>query len=147
MKIKDADNTHLLDIFEWRNDPISCQMFVSNKKVTLDEHKKWFESSLKNPLRKIYIGILKDEKVGICRFDIDSKLTSAEVSINLNPTMRGKNLSYQLLSDSIEIFKKIYLIKITATIKKGNKASLKIFQKCSFSIVDEDGSYYHLMKN
>jgi L-amino acid N-acyltransferase YncA len=147
MKIKDADNGDLLDIFEWRNDPISCQMFVSKKKVTLEEHKKWFESSVKNPLRKIYIGTLTYEKVGICRFDIDSKMTSAEVSINLNPTMRGKNLSYQLLSDSIETYKKTNQIKLTATIKKENKASLIIFQKCSFSIVDEDGSYYHLMKN
>jgi L-amino acid N-acyltransferase YncA len=147
MKIKDADNSDSLDIFEWRNDPISCQMFISNKKVTLEEHKKWLESSLNNPLRRIYIGILKDEKVGICRFDIDSKLTSAEVSINLNPTMRGKNLSYQLLSDSIKTYKKTNQIRLTATIKKENKASLIIFQKCSFSIVDEDGSYYHLMKN
>jgi L-amino acid N-acyltransferase YncA len=147
MKIKDADNSDSLDILEWRNDPISCQMFVSNKKVTLEEHKKWIESSLSNPLRKIYIGILKDEKVGICRFDIDSKLTSAEVSINLNPTMRGKNLSYQLLSESIKTYKKTNQIRLTATIKKENKASLIIFQKCSFSIVDQDGSYYHLMSN
>jgi L-amino acid N-acyltransferase YncA len=147
MKIKDADNSDSLDIFEWRNDPISCQMFVSNKKVTLEEHKKWFENSQKNPLRKIYIGILTDEKVGICRFDIDSKMNSSEVSINLNPTMRGKNLSYQLLSDSIETYKKINQIRLTATIKKENKASLIIFQKCSFSIIDEDDSYYYLMKN
>ena len=147
MKIKDADNSDSFDIFEWRNDPISCQMFVSNKKVTLEEHKKWIESSLSNPLRKIYIGILKDEKVGICRFDIDSKLTSAEVSINLNPNMRGKNLSYQLLSESIKTYKKTNQIRLTATIKKENKASLIIFQKCSFSIVDQDGSYYHLMNN
>jgi len=88
MKIKEADNSDSLDVFEWRNDPISCQMFISNNKVTLEEHKKWYESSLTNPLRKIYIGILTDEKVGICRFDIDAKMTSAEVSINLNPTMR-----------------------------------------------------------
>ena len=147
MKIKDADNSDSFDIFKWRNDPISCQMFVSNKKVTLEEHKKWIESSLSNPLRKIYIGILKDEKVGICRFDIDSKLTSAEVSINLNPNMRGKNLSYQLLSESIKTYKKTNQIRLTATIKKENKASLIIFQKCSFSIVDQDGSYYHLMNN
>jgi L-amino acid N-acyltransferase YncA len=74
-------------------------------------------------------------------------MTSAEVSINLNPTMRGKNLSYQLLSDSIKTFKKTNQISLTATIKKENKASLIIFKKCSFSIVNEDGSYYHLMKN
>jgi len=147
MKIKDADNSDSLDVFVWRNDPISCQMFISNNKVTLEEHKKWFESSLTNPLRKIYIGILRDDKVGICRFDINSKMTSAEVSININPNMRGKNLSYELLSDSIETYKKTNQIKLTATIKKENKASSRIFQKCSFSIVDEDVSCYYLTQN
>jgi L-amino acid N-acyltransferase YncA len=147
MKIKDADNSDSLDVFEWRNDPISCEMFTSNRKITLEEHKNWFKKSLENPLRKIYIGILKNEKVGICRFDVNSKMTDAEVSINLNPIMRGKNLSYELLSDSIEAYKKNHQIKLIAKIKKENKVSLIIFQKCSFSIVDEDLSYYHLMKN
>jgi UDP-2,4-diacetamido-2,4,6-trideoxy-beta-L-altropyranose hydrolase len=146
MKIKEADNSDSLDVFEWRNDPISCQMFISDNKVTLEEHKKWYESSLSNPLRKTYIGILTDEKVGICRFDIDEKMTSAEVSINLNPTMRGQNFSFELLSKSIETYMKKNNTKLTAIIKKENKASLIIFQKCSFSIVDEDASYYHLSK-
>ena len=60
MEIKDVDNCDSLDLFLWRNDPISCQMFLSNNKVTLEEHNKWFKSSLINPRRKIYIGILKD---------------------------------------------------------------------------------------
>ena len=146
MIIKDADNSDSLDVFQWRNDPISSQMFISKNKVTLEEHKKWFESSLTNPLKKIYIGILTDEKVGICRFDIDEETTSAEVSINLNPIMRGKNLSYELLSGSIKIYKRTNLTKLTATIKKENKVSLIIFQKCSFSIVEEDAGYYYLLK-
>ena len=144
MIIKDADPSDLLDVFAWRNDPISCQMFISNNKVTLKDHKKWFESSLINPLRKIYIGIYKDEKVGICRFDLDQLKSIAEVSINLNPKMRGKNLSCHLLSDSIKTYKKCNQIKLMATIMKGNKASLTIFQKCDFSIVDEDNYYYYL---
>jgi RimJ/RimL family protein N-acetyltransferase len=147
MNIKDADISDSLDVFEWRNDSISCQMFKSNNKLTLEEHIKWFESSLTNPLRKIYIGLLTDEKVGICRFDIEIKVTSAEVSINLNPSMRRKNLSYDLLSKSIETFKKANQIELTATIKKDNIASLIIFHKCGFSIVYEDANYYHLTKN
>jgi UDP-2,4-diacetamido-2,4,6-trideoxy-beta-L-altropyranose hydrolase len=147
MKIKDADISNSLDVFVWRNDPISCQMFINKNKVTLEEHNKWFESSLSNPLRKFYIGILADKKVGICRFDMNSKMTSAEVSINLNPCMRGKNLSYEFLSECIKTYRKTNQIKLTATIKKENNASSRIFQKCSFSIVDEDAGYYFLMKN
>ena len=142
--IKDADIDDLLDIFAWRNDPISRKMSISNEKLILEDHKKWFESSLINPSIKIYIGIMKGEKIGICRFDVDQKIASADVSINLNPNMRGKNLSYSLLSDSIKAYKKTKQIKLMATIKKENKASLRIFQECSFSIVDEDIGYYYL---
>ena len=146
MKIKNADNSDILDLFLWRNDVLSCQMFINNNTVTLDEHRKWFETSLSNPLRKIYIGILKNAKVGICRFDIDQQMTSAEVSINLNPNMRGKNLSYDLLSNSIKTYEKINKINLTATIKKENKVSLKLFNKCSFSIINEDIEFIHLIK-
>lgn len=146
MKIKAADNDDLYDIFLWRNDPVSCKMFINNK-VTFEEHKKWFANNFKNPLRKIYIGILKDEKVGVCHFEIDSTKTIAEVSINLNPIMRGKKLSYQLLSGSIETYKLTNEKKLRATIKKVNKASLGLFQRCNFFIIDEDVNYYYLTKN
>jgi len=35
MIIKDADQSDLLDVFAWRNDPISSQMFIRKNKVTL----------------------------------------------------------------------------------------------------------------
>jgi len=54
--------------------------------------------------------------------------------------LQSSRVSYELLSDSIETYKKTNQIKLTATIKKENKASLRIFQKCSFSIVDESVS-------
>jgi L-amino acid N-acyltransferase YncA len=146
MEIKDVGNGDLIDVFAWRKDPISCKMFTSDSSITLAEHKKWFESSLKNPLRKIYIGILKGEKVGVCRFDIDQQRIKAQVSINLNPNMRGKNLSFELLSESIINYKKDNQIKLTALIKKENAASLKIFQKCNFFIIDDDDRFNYLEK-
>ena len=61
--------------------------------------------------------------------------------------LQSSRVSYELLSDSIETYKKTNQIKLTATIKKENKASSRIFQKCSFSIVDEDVSCYYLTQN
>ncbi|MBE3024361.1 GNAT family N-acetyltransferase [Janthinobacterium sp. GW458P] len=146
MKIKDADINDSLDVFTWRNDPVSCQMFISNNVVTLEEHKKWFESSLTNQLRKIYIGIVNEGKVGICRFDTDKKMSGAEVSINLNPSMRGKNLAYDFLANSIEKYRTSNTIKLTATIKKENKASLRIFERYGFIKIDEDDNFFYLTR-
>jgi RimJ/RimL family protein N-acetyltransferase len=146
MKIRYAENNDSLDIFTWRNDPISIKMFISNNKVTLEEHKKWFESSLKNTLRTIYIGTLNEEKIGICRFDCNQQMTRANISLNLNPSMRGKGLSYQFLSESIKKYKKIKQIKLTSKIMIENKISLKIFRECGFTIIDQDIKYFHLIE-
>lgn len=144
MKIREAVISDALDVLNWRNDPLSCQMFTNNNTIALEEHKKWFESGLINSSRKLYIGIIKKEKVGICRFDLDKLTNISEVSINLNPSMRGKNLSYELLFNSIKIYRKNNFGKLAAKIKKENEASLKIFEKCGFSRIDENGTFYYL---
>jgi RimJ/RimL family protein N-acetyltransferase len=146
MKIRNAESYDSVDVFEWRNDQLSCHMFVNNKKVTREEHEIWFQSSLRNPLKKLYIGIDSNEKIGICRFDYDESNNSSEVSINLNPKMRNKNLSYQFLVSSIKKYTLENPCTLKATIKKENKASLKIFEKCVFVYFAEDDDFYYLSK-
>jgi len=53
MIIKDAKIIDSIDLFEWRNDQLSCCMSKNNKKLTIKEHEIWFQGSLKNPLRKL----------------------------------------------------------------------------------------------
>lgn len=146
MKIRDAESCDSVDVFEWRNDQLSCHMFVSNKKVTREEHEIWYQSSLSNPLRKLYIGIYSNEKIGICRFDYDESDNSSEVSVNLNPKMRNKNLSYEFLVSSIKKYTLENPCTLKAIIKKENKASLKIFERCVFVYFSEDDNFYYLNK-
>ncbi len=123
-----------LDIWLWRNDKKSIFFSKNKKKITLEAHNKWFRKNLKNKKIEFYIGsiVKKNEKkkVGIVRFNIKSKY--ALVSINLNPIMRGKNLSYILLAASIKKFLKFKKIKLIAEIKKNNFASIKCFLKNGF---------------
>ena len=132
-----------LDIWSWRNDKKSIFFSKIKKKVTLDVHDKWFKKNLKNKKIKFYIGSLiyknKKKKVGVVRFDIKSKY--ALVSINLNPVMRGKSLSYILLSGSIKKFFKFKKIKLIAEIKKNNLASINCFLKNSFSFLKSKNNY------
>jgi RimJ/RimL family protein N-acetyltransferase len=146
MKIRDAENCDSLDVFEWRNDQLSSHMFVNNREVTREEHEIWYQSSLKNPLRKLYIAIDSNEKIGICRFDYDELDNCSEVSINLNPKMRNKNLSYKFLVSSIKRYSLTNIWRLKARIKKENKASLKIFKKCGFVYSDEDDNFFYLHK-
>jgi len=146
MIIKDAEIIDSIDLFEWRNDQLSCCMSKNNKKLTIEEHEIWYQDSLKNPSRKLYIGIDSNEKIGICRFDYDELDNYSEISINLNPKMRGKNLSYEFLNNAIKKYATNNHYKLKATIKKENKASLKIFEKSGFLYFSEDSNFFYLRK-
>jgi RimJ/RimL family protein N-acetyltransferase len=143
-KIKKKDS---LDIWLWRNDKKSIYFSKNKKKINLKVHNKWLKKNLSDRKIKFYIGSLikrnKKKKVGIVRFNIKSKY--ALVSINLNPAMRGKRLSYILLAAAIKKFFKLKKIKLMAEIKKNNPASIKCFLQngfCFFKSRNQHNFYY-----
>lgn len=146
MLIRTADLSDLQDIFEWRNDSFSRSMFLSSEAVSLKEHIDWYQRSLSNPLRKIFIGSIEDLKVGVVRFDFDLDTDQSEVSINLNPQLRNNGYGFTLLSKSINIYDQDKYATLTAKIRRGNNASLKIFSKCDFKNKSEDDFFYHLIR-
>ena len=147
MLIRPADLSDLQDIFEWRNDPFSRSMSLSSDKVSLNEHIDWYNRSLKNPHKKIYIGLIDNLKIGVVRFDFDVETDQSEVSINLNPQLRGNGYGSTLLSKSISIYEQSNDTTLIATIKRENNASLKIFSKCDFHKKSEDDVFYHLIRS
>ena len=85
----------------------------------------------------------KSEKVGMCRFDIDTNGQFATVSLNLSPKSRGKGLSHTLLSASVIEFWKDNKLPLKATVKTQNVASIKCFVKCGFILERVDDEYNH----
>ena len=132
-----------LDIWLWRNDKKSIFFSKNKKKNTLNVHNKWFEKNLNNIKIKFYIGYLvknnHKKKVGVVRFNIKSNY--AVVSINLNPTMRGKGLSYILLEAGIKKFLKFKKIRLIAEIKKNNLASIRCFLRNGFYFLKSRNKY------
>ena len=132
-----------LDVWLWRNDKKSIFFSKNKKKVILEIHNKWFEKNLNNKKIKFYIGSIvkknQRKKVGVVRFNIKSKY--ALVSINLNPVMRGKSLSYILLAAGIKKFLKFKKIKLIAEIQKKNLASIKCFLKNEFRFFKSTNHY------
>ena len=145
MMIRTADLSDLQDVYDWRNDSFSRSMFLSSEAVSLNEHIDWYQRSLKNPNRRIYIGLINDLKVGVVRFDFNEDTEQSEVSINLNPLLRGKGFGFSLLSKSISEYKQSKDTTLIATVKKENDASFKIFTKCGFLNESEDDFCYHLI--
>ena len=144
IKIRLAKIEDSKDIFKWRNDFHTRKMFHSSKIVEWNEHKKWFEKNLMN--RKVSLLIctnMKEEKVGVIRFDVSDNV--AEVSINLNPTMRGKAKASECLKKSINFVKRYSpnLKVINAEIKDINLASKKTFEKVGFVFQFENKGIRH----
>jgi RimJ/RimL family protein N-acetyltransferase len=143
VKIRRAVESDSKDIWKWRNDPITKAQCINTDLISWDLHDDWYKRSLQNPDRFLYIGTDKNNnKIGVCRFDIAEK--EVEISINLNPEFRNKNLSKSLLSNALFQFNKFSNADFLARIKHLNIASQRIFQKVGFtqSGHDIDFVYY-----
>lgn len=135
MIIRDAKYEDSYDIREWRNDVVSRDMSFSSDIVTIEEHEHWMNLSLSNTNRILLICIDNKIKLGVCRFDICPDSRGCEISINMNPQVRGKGFAVKLLIESISYFlKKHSLDYIIAEIKNHNVASQKCFTKAGFTL-------------
>ncbi len=73
INIRAAVSSDCEDIYVWRSDLISLPMFFDNSILSYKDHKKWFNSSLINADRKLYIEDFSLTKIGVCRFDYNKK--------------------------------------------------------------------------
>jgi UDP-2,4-diacetamido-2,4,6-trideoxy-beta-L-altropyranose hydrolase len=123
-----------LDLFAWRNDPVTRLMSLNTSIVSKDEHSEWFSKMLNSATDIGIIGEIEGSKVGVVFFKIEAH--QSVVSINLNPLYRGQKLATTLLKNAIyEVQTMSSSIKyFVAEIKNKNTASKKIFLKIGFSL-------------
>ena len=133
-------------IYKWRNDKLTRNMSLNTYKITYQSHLKWFKEILDNPLTKSYIGEIKGKKIGICRFDINKEILCSEVSININPDLRGQGIGKKFLTAAIENFEKAYQLELIAQVKIKNYASKKIFKNAHFEVYKIDKNLIKLVR-
>ena len=142
MKIIKAEKKHVNDLFAWRNDLHTRKMSMSSELISFESHLIWFRSILDDKNQFLYIGLNEVDKIGFCRFNLNQKEMIAEVSINLNPSMRGKKYSFQLLSLTMEQYFKEQKTDLIANIKKENLASIRLFVKSGFLLQTSENNYF-----
>lgn len=146
--IRKADITDSEDIWQWRNDEATRQMSIATDTVDWTVHSRWYSLSLENPDRYLYVGCINGtQKIGMCRFDVENSKGIAEVSINLNPSYRGRKLSTPLLLAAIQQFETERNVPLIATIRKKNTASIKCFTTLGFELQREDKEYNFYKRN
>jgi UDP-2,4-diacetamido-2,4,6-trideoxy-beta-L-altropyranose hydrolase len=128
--LRRADERDILDLFAWRNDKETLGNSKSATPVPFTEHERWFAASLTKPDRRIYIGLVGDEKVGMVRFDrVPNSEHAHIVSIAISPEFRRRGLGRALLEAAIG---EMAPGRFDAEIKTENVISKKLFEACGF---------------
>ena len=119
-------------LLDWRNDPTTRLNSFEQGEVSEQTHKIWFDKSLSNSNREIYI--LEDNSipVGSIRSDVVDP-GKYILSWNIDPNQRGKGYGTKIL----EIYLQDKTGKFIAEIKPENIASIKMVQKNGFEKEDE----------
>ena len=107
------------DLLRWRNDPITRKYAFDTTKVSKKNHIKWFNSSLVNPKRNIFIIMdKKGNKLGQVRFDKTEDFV--EVDIAIDPDFRRKGIGTMVLEKSSRFYFDNFDVNyIIAKIKEG----------------------------
>lgn len=134
IKLRDINKSDCKFLYGWRNHPIARAASIITEEIPYEDHVKWFEGSMKNPKRKIYIAI-DDEgnRIGQIRFDEED--SDAIVSVTVDPEKYGKGIGTKIIEEGT----KKYLCehptkKIKAEVKKDNPASVRAFEKAGYKL-------------
>lgn len=116
-------------LYAWRHDPETVKWSIKPP-PTWDQHLRWLNRIISGagndphepPPYEIYrMGMLGEFPV------VTVSVNGTEVSITTNPYLRKYGLATQALEHI-----KSFGLKLTATIKKDNEASIRLFTKCGF---------------
>jgi L-amino acid N-acyltransferase YncA len=127
LKMRYANNSDLRFTLKLHNSNVSKKKFFSKRKVTLDEHKIWFDKQVKEKM--LFIFSLKN-RIGYVRYD-QIKKNFLSVSIAIKDKYKRKGFGKKMLYKSLKR-KKISKFNIIAVIKKQNLISKKFFLNYGF---------------
>lgn len=127
--LKDGD---VVDLFNWRNNPQVRKNFFNPDEITWHEHKKWFDSIIKDNSATIYMAFQEKKKIGTIRYEDKGSFIS--VSVMLNPIFMGQGLGAQIIKLGTEKLAREQKPSklIVAEIKEDNIASIKAFTKAGY---------------
>ena len=125
-------------LFEWRNDAATRAASLDWSEIEWEDHLAWLDRTLDDPDTFLCVASVDGEPVGTCRFDVIDG--SAEVSITVAPSARGRGLGGPILAASREAFVswRGERMPLTATIRDSNVASIRLFTAAGFELVSSD---------
>lgn len=135
-KAKISDSNFILKL---RNEAVTRSMSINKDIINKQRHNQWFIKNLLSNSSKIYVGLLKNKKIGVINFQ-KSKNKKIEVSINIEKLYRKKGLSTIFLNKAIQNIENnnFYTKVLVAKVKKENISSIRLFIKSGFKKIKKN---------
>jgi UDP-2,4-diacetamido-2,4,6-trideoxy-beta-L-altropyranose hydrolase len=132
-------------LWELRNHPEARRFQFNTEEITYEGHLRWFDNSLKDQARKMYIAVDDGERVGQIRFDKISD-AEAEVDVAVRPKDYGKGYGSQIILEGTrKYFSEGNVLRVIAEIKAENIGSIKAFEKAGYKRSGKNGEVLEYM--
>jgi spore coat polysaccharide biosynthesis predicted glycosyltransferase SpsG/RimJ/RimL family protein N-acetyltransferase len=132
IEIRLANAIDSKNIFSWRNHPTIRNHSLSSHEIEWAEHEKWFANRCGQANHPILIGQIKEQAIGVVRFDIRENF--ADVSIYRVPDSGHHGTGHKLLCEA-EAWLKLnhpHVVAIHALVLQANERSKKLFEKSHY---------------
>lgn len=151
IEFRNANLADLQIIFEWIQDPEVRAAAMNTEPISLETHTSWFQNKLNDPQSTYWMIESRSHQkpLGQIRFDRRSS-AAADIGIVIAPEARGRGLGAKVLSMATQKYFDVHedILWIDAWVKISNPASVKIFERAGFQILDtpskENRSALHL---
>ena len=145
IRLDKADKKDSDFVLGLRNENQSRFTSISQRKITPQEHRRWFNSKMLEPKTIIFIARIEDEKLGHVILDYSQKEFAAWVSIYISNEYRGVGACQNILS-AIKNLKGVPH-ELLAAVRPWNRASLYCFSKSGFKLKRLDKKVFVLGLN
>lgn len=127
LSLREADIKDAELLFNWANEINVRTNSINQEPIIWENHLKWFTKKLNDSETKILILISEDKLLGQIRIDLVDSYWNIDYSIDNQ--FRGKGLGKEIVK---LVLNKYEDYKFKATVKKQNKASIKVFANLGF---------------
>jgi RimJ/RimL family protein N-acetyltransferase len=131
-------------IREWRNDADAVRFSMNGRRVSPEEHARWFAEQVQHSERLFWIAEEHGDPVGQVRVDVRER--EGTVSIVVAPGQRGRGIGTSILRAlHAEVAHHPGVDTLVALTHRGNAASLRAFERAGFRDLQQpEGAFTRL---